>query len=76
MLIINIKKGDYSMLYGLFEMVREGNSATVTALSTAATNVVSEITSVVTTVAPIGLGILSVTLALYFGIRFIKRIAH
>ena len=64
-------------MFGLFaEMAKEGNSSVVSALSTAATNVVSEVTSVVTTVAPIALGILSVTIALYFGIRFIKKITH
>lgn len=52
------------------------SSAVVGALSTAATNVVSEVTSVVTTVAPIALGILSVTIALYFGIKFIKRVTR
>lgn len=49
-------------------------SATVTALSTAATNIVAEITSVVTTVGPIALGVLTVTIALYFGVKFIRRI--
>lgn len=52
----------------------EGNSAVVTALSTAATNVVAEVTSVITTVAPIALGVLTLTIALYFGIRLIHRV--
>lgn len=50
------------------------SSAVVTALSTAASNIVSEITAVVTTVGPVALGVLTVTLALYFGIKFIRRI--
>lgn len=54
-------------------MFLEG-SATVTALSTAATNIVAEITSVVTTVGPIALGVLTVTIALYFGVKFIRKI--
>lgn len=56
------------------EMAREGNSAVVTALSTAATNVMSEITSVVTTVGPIALGVLAISITLYFGIRMIKKV--
>ena len=55
-------------------MLLEGNSAVVTALSTAATNVVAEVTSVITTVAPIALGVLTLTIALYFGIRLIHRV--
>lgn len=57
----------------LFEMTREG-SAVVTALSTAANNVVTELTSVITTLLPICAGILSLTIACYFGINFIKRV--
>lgn len=58
----------------LFERMLEGNSAVVTALSTAATSVVSEITSAVTTILPIAAGVLSLTIAVYFGIKFIKRV--
>ena len=62
------------MPFGILEMAREGNSAVVTALSTAATNVLSEITSTVTTVLPIAAGVLSLTIAVYFGIKFIKKV--
>lgn len=55
-------------------MEGSGSSAVVSALSTAATNVVSEVTSVITTVAPIALGVLTLTIALYFGIRLIRRV--
>ena len=58
---------------GLF-MMREGGSAVVSALSTAATNVVAEITSAVTTILPIAAGVLSLTIAVYFGIKFIKKV--
>lgn len=52
----------------------ESSSAVVQALSTAATNVVAEVTSVITTVAPIALGVLTLTIGLYFGIRLIRRV--
>lgn len=54
-------------------MFLEG-SATVSALSTAATSIVAEITNIVTTVGPIALGVLTVTIGLYFGVKFIRKI--
>lgn len=49
-------------------------SAVVTALTAAANNIATEATNIVTSVAPIALGVLALSITLFFGIRMIKRV--
>lgn len=53
-----------------------GESTTVqTALQTAFTSGASEMTGMITTIAPIGVGVVVAGLVCMFGIKFFKRIA-
>lgn len=47
-----------------------------TAFSTALTNISTDVTGMITTALPIGLGIMGLALAIRIGIRFFKSVAN
>ena len=53
-----------------------GSSTIVTALSTAFTSIASDLTSVITTIAPIALGIVGAGMVLVFGVKWFKRLTN
>ena len=63
----------YSILVG------EGGSASssvVSALSTAFSTIASDLGSVITTIAPIALGIVGAGMVLVFGVKWFKRLTN
>lgn len=53
-----------------------GQSSIVQALSTAFTSIASDLTSVITTIAPIALGIVGAGMVLVFGVKWFKRLTN
>ena len=53
-----------------------GSSTIVTALSTAFTSIAADLTSVITTIAPIALGIVGAGMVLVFGVKWFKRLTN
>ena len=53
-----------------------GQSTIVQALSTAFTSIASDLTSVITTIAPIALGIVGAGMVLVFGVKWFKRLTN
>lgn len=53
-----------------------GSSTIVQALSTAFTSIASDLTSVITTIAPIALGIVGAGMVLVFGVKWFKRLTN
>lgn len=53
-----------------------GQTAIVNALSTAFTSIASDLTSVITTIAPIALGIVGAGMVLVFGVKWFKRLTN
>ena len=53
-----------------------GQSSIVQALSTAFTSIASDLTSVITTIAPIALGIVGAGIVLVFGVKWFKRLTN
>ena len=55
---------------------QSGQSSIVQALSTAFTSIASDLTSVITTIAPIALGIVGAGMVLVFGVKWFKRLTN
>ena len=53
-----------------------GQSSIVQALSTAFTSIASDLTTVITTIAPIALGIVGAGMVLVFGVKWFKRLTN
>lgn len=53
-----------------------GASSVVSTLSTAFQSIASDLTSVITTIAPIALGIVGAGIALIFGVKWFKRLTN
>ena len=53
-----------------------GQSSIVTALSTAFQSIASDLTTVITTIAPIALGIVGAGMVLVFGVKWFKRLTN
>lgn len=53
-----------------------GSSTIVSALSTAFQTIASDLTSVITTIAPIALGIVGAGMVLVFGVKWFKRLTN
>lgn len=53
-----------------------GTSSVITALSTAFQSIAGDLTSVITTIAPIALGIVGAGLVLVFGVKWFKRLTN
>lgn len=53
-----------------------GQSTIVQSLSTAFTSIASDLTSVITTIAPIALGIVGAGMVLVFGVKWFKRLTN
>lgn len=53
-----------------------GSSSIVSALSTAFTSIAGDLTSVITTIAPIALGIVGAGMVLVFGVKWFKRLTN
>ena len=56
-------------------MENQGN-AIVTALSTAFTSISSDLTSTMTTILPIALGVLGMGIVIMFGVKWFKKITN
>lgn len=53
-----------------------GQASIVQALSTAFTSIASDLTTVITTIAPIALGIVGAGMVLVFGVKWFKRLTN
>lgn len=53
-----------------------GQSGIVSALSTAFQSIASDLTTVITTIAPIALGIVGAGMVLVFGVKWFKRLTN
>lgn len=53
-----------------------GQSSIVQALSTAFTSIAGDLTTVITTIAPIALGIVGAGMVLVFGVKWFKRLTN
>lgn len=62
---------NYDYLIALGEST--GNSSVITALSNAFTSIAGDLTTTITTVLPIALGVVGMIMVVRFGIKFFKR---
>lgn len=53
-----------------------GSSSIVTALQTAFTSIASDVTSVITSILPIALGIVGAGVVIIFGVKWFKRLTN
>lgn len=53
-----------------------GSSSIVSALSTAFEDIAGDLTTVITTIAPIALGIVGAGMVLVFGVKWFKRLTN
>ena len=60
----------------VFALESSGQSSIVQALSTAFTSIASDLTTVITTIAPIALGIVGAGMVLVFGVKWFKRLTN
>lgn len=66
-------------LYSLVSLIGDSGSASssvVSALSTAFQTIASDLTSVITTIAPIALSIVGAGMILVFGVKWFKRLTN
>lgn len=65
--------------YALFNLIGNsgsGSSSIVTALQTAFTSIASDVTSVLTTILPIALGVVGAGVVIIFGVKWFKRLTN
>ena len=65
--------------YALLNLIGEGGTGTssiVSALSTAFQSIASDVTSVLTTILPIALGVVGAGVVIMFGVKWFKRLTN
>lgn len=60
----------------VFALESSGQSSIVSALSTAFQSIAGDLTTVITTIAPIALGIVGAGMVLVFGVKWFKRLTN
>lgn len=66
------------MNYALFNLIGEGGSASssaVTAMSSAFTTIAGDMTSTLTTILPIALGVVGLGIVIKFGVKWFQRLS-